>query len=1021
MAFLQWRRFNFFQKDLLNNTNDMLTDLIKSCQISCSSSGNGFIVLGDSTGSISLVSRNHSVVSFTAYQIAVTHCCKMNCQQSMTTMKTLNNKQNIINKLNFHLVTIGADTEDLVPILKIWAINESVFENQLSDPNVTLSRSLDDSIVGVNNFSNNSISISECIRTIKLCDSASSQLSALAKHSLVTALDVLADSMIAVGFNDGHCLIIKGQLIRDKNLRLKLFQISRSDSITNVRFALNTRQIGKSSSKSFRPMSLSSKDAIVKQSTTLFVTTRHEICSFNLTNREQDVDKLLLDSFGCEIGASCLKSDPKQTDSLQFIVGRKDAIYFYSIDGRGPCLAYDGHKLFLSWFRNYLVVVTTENTGRSVENFKETSDTLVMNQNHITIYDIEKKFIAYSCPVPTVNQIVSEWGLIYLISNDGRVLVFRECDIQTKLELLFKKNQFSMAIEIAKNQTYSQDVLADMFKQYGDHLYSNGDFDEAINQYCQTLGFLEPSYVIRKFLDLQRIHNLTTYLQEIHKRNLATEDHTTLLINCYVKLKNEEKLNEFLRSSEIVFDVDIAIRVLRQSGYFENASMLAKKHLRYDNYFSILIEDQGDAKTVLQTFEEMFNENKYEIVGQYLCKYGRLLMNDDPETTTKLLKQLCLACMLKASDETSDLNRNSDDLDIGNDSNTFVGGNPEMYLHIFLNNHSKMIEFLEFLIKEWKRFEKFEPEVPMEISNTLLELYMHSYKTDTKNQLRSEIKILNLLKNPEFIYDANKAMILFQMNDFIPGILFLYEKMKTYSQILSHFIGQIDDQNVIRTCERFGEEQPKLWIDALEYFSENFDETKKANIMFIIEKIEQHRLLTPLMMIEILSKPGKVTLGVVRENLKRWIKTQQDQINENERLIDFYRDECRFNNRLIDEIRNKPKVFQATKCTACLHVLELPSIHFMCNHSYHMTCFESYMNENDQKCPFCLPENRKIMNEVSSLENVSNIEEQFQKDLAESSDLFEVIAKYCGHGLFNPLTIFTDDDGILQSAKFSSK
>lgn len=43
-----------------------------------------------------------------------------------------------------------------------------------------------------------------------------------------------------------------------------------------------------------------------------------------------------------------------------------------------------------------------------------------------------------------------------------------------------------------------------------------------------------------------------------------------------------------------------------------------------------------------------------------------------------------------------------------------------------------MIEFLEFLIKEWKRFEKFEPEVPMEISNTLLELYMHSYKTDTK-------------------------------------------------------------------------------------------------------------------------------------------------------------------------------------------------------------------------------------------------------------------------------------------------
>jgi hypothetical protein len=46
-----------------------------------------------------------------------------------------------------------------------------------------------------------------------------------------------------------------------------------------------------------------------------------------------------------------------------------------------------------------------------------------------------------------------------------------------------------------------------------DHLYSKGNFDAAIHQYIRTIGQLEPSHVIRKFLDSQRIYNLTDYLQ----------------------------------------------------------------------------------------------------------------------------------------------------------------------------------------------------------------------------------------------------------------------------------------------------------------------------------------------------------------------------------------------------------------------------------------------------------------------------------------------------------------------------
>ena len=51
---------------------------------------------------------------------------------------------------------------------------------------------------------------------------------------------------------------------------------------------------------------------------------------------------------------------------------------------------------------------------------------------------------------------------------------------------------------LAKSQQYDQDGLIDIFTQYGDHLYTKGDHDGAIDQYIKTIGKLEASYVIRK-------------------------------------------------------------------------------------------------------------------------------------------------------------------------------------------------------------------------------------------------------------------------------------------------------------------------------------------------------------------------------------------------------------------------------------------------------------------------------------------------------------------------------------------
>lgn len=55
-------------------------------------------------------------------------------------------------------------------------------------------------------------------------------------------------------------------------------------------------------------------------------------------------------------------------------------------------------------------------------------------------------------------------------------------------------------------------ILAEISRLHGDLLYSKNDFAGAIRHYIMTLGYVEPSYVIRKFLDVSQIDYLIEYL-----------------------------------------------------------------------------------------------------------------------------------------------------------------------------------------------------------------------------------------------------------------------------------------------------------------------------------------------------------------------------------------------------------------------------------------------------------------------------------------------------------------------------
>lgn len=119
-------------------------------------------------------------------------------------------------------------------------------------------------------------------------------------------------------------------------------------------------------------------------------------------------------------------------------------------------------------------------------------------------------------------------------------------------------------------------------------------------------------------------------------------------------IKTESKRD----SDELPFDLETAIRVCRQAGYFEHAGYLAQKYERHEDYLRIQIEDAGNFVDALAYLRRLGPEavcslpvfscfaDLLDVSGTFkaetnLAKYGRAMLQSLPVETTQLLIDLC--------------------------------------------------------------------------------------------------------------------------------------------------------------------------------------------------------------------------------------------------------------------------------------------------------------------------------------------------------------------------------------------
>ena len=480
-----------------------------------------------------------------------------------------------------------------------------------------------------------------------------------------------AGDVIAVGCSDGRVVLFKGDLMRARGKTVReevppppsargggatsVTYLGFAESSDSTTIAQAYRGAGGVMS-ALRDVSRSHKNVL-----TLFVTTensvRNIIVGGSITLSVPQCTRDLgsgSPAAGARAGCAVVNSEGR------LAVANTAGVFFFTPESPSAAYAVSGFKVFVASFRRYLVVVSRGAALRHAVWVYDAANKLAVFNHSLassaglrSMLERGSRGAASTNPedwaagkgppasdLGGVRNVLAEWGRLHIITGSGVVMQLREHDTPSKLDMLFRLNRFDIAIQLASTSGYDASSIVDIFRAYGDHLHKKTAFAAAMEQFLVTIGHVEPSYVIRKFLDAPRIHELTRYLELLHALGHATEGHTTLLLNCYTKLRDTAKLQAFIRGdvkgvpprlpptvaaqleklqaegvqggknpvavlgvgtgagSDVEqggaggpnFHVDAAIAVLRDAGFAQEALYLAGRHGKHVSFVQLLMD-----------------------------------------------------------------------------------------------------------------------------------------------------------------------------------------------------------------------------------------------------------------------------------------------------------------------------------------------------------------------------------------------------------------------------------------------
>jgi len=250
---------------------------------------------------------------------------------------------------------------------------------------------------------------------------------------------------------------------------------------------------------------------------------------------------------------------------------------------------------------------------------------------------------------------------------------------------------------------------------------------------------------------------------------------------------------------------------------------------------------------------------------------------------------------------------------------------PKVYFAHFVDHMEQFVVFLETVaLRRWDQSVDGDPsasasgekggdsDVPVDeaaeqadqvsVWNTLLELYL-SIPTKSGGEESTRAKALKLLQSDKIPYDTNHALIVCSTCQFTPGLVLLWEKLGMHEDVLRFWMdkenisGSSGDENganeaskqVVHYLDLYGPTHRHLYPLALRFLtsSEVLLNRRSEDVERVIEYVDREKVMPPLAILQLLSRNGIASVGLVKGWLVRKIGEARQDIDMVKRRFAF--------------------------------------------------------------------------------------------------------------------------------------
>lgn len=590
--------------------------------------------------------------------------------------------------------------------------------------------------------------------------------------------------------------------------------------------------------------------------------------------------KVVLDDMASEVHCCTLKLLFGLDVDQYFVVARDDGLYCYTAEGRGPCYAISGYKQTVEWFGKNLIITLKNKEYLDVQ---ETTSNLIIIDILNKIIVLKKEFHEDICVLPVTGQ----FNCLILLKNGG-IFALIEHDMKYKLSHLLKKNLYDIAIRFLEESRANCNTLANVYVHYGDHLLQRGDTLGAIQVYSKTIGIISPFLIIKKIMDFRYNEYLIMYLSQLVKTKFKMPEHVELLNNCFQRTELPETACRIFNMGECNFN----------NLYFDKESLNHYEKVRQ------IIEILNNKQNIPAM---CFTDFKNAEVLNFFSEHGYYLIKKYPEEMKELVK-----CLLS-----------------------------ERFLHdsIF---HKSIISLS--LVNKQSAMD-FIQSIPTNceiktLYNIWIELILQMWQ---KGNIDLNF-VINFIKMHQSEISTDNVFILCRNYNFWPGVRMMFDKCSM--EILSTRCLLKNFQMFARYAnysafEYSTQKLNRVWMQTLK--TESL--TVNYSIKLITDIVKNITKANPYCILNIVHSFVKrkdflhshFNDFLINDNLFNHFKCDKERqvvIFLKDRLVQM---ENTFNNYL-----KRPIEFRNRSCDICKQIIKLPSVYFLCQHSYHKQCIRQY-------------------------------------------------------------------------------